>query len=76
MILTRSKKRIIEENLFGAPNEYRARRIYGYLINRVSAVEKELADLFFSSDLATQKLINLIVSLKMIPSLMLSSESG
>ena len=58
------KKRIIEENLFGAPNEYRARRIYGYLINRVSAVEKELADLFFSSDLATQKLINLIAVIR------------
>ena len=41
------KKRVIEENLFGAPNEYRAKRIYGYLINRVSLVEKELSDLFF-----------------------------
>ena len=58
------KKKIIEENLFGAPNEYRARRIYGYLINRVSAVEKELSDLFFSSDLATQKLINLIAVIR------------
>lgn len=58
------KKRVIEENLFGAPNEYRAKRIYGYLINRVSLVEKELSDLFFSSDLATQKLINLIAVLR------------
>lgn len=58
------KKRVIEENLFGAPNEYRAKRIYGYLINRVSVVEKELSDLFFSSDLATQKLINLIAVLR------------
>ena len=57
-------KRVIEENLFGAPNEYRAKRIYGYLINRVSVVEKELSDLFFSSDLATQKLINLIAVLR------------
>lgn len=58
------KKRVIEENLFGAPNEYRAKRIYGYLINRTSAVEKELSDLFFSSDLATQKIINLIAVLR------------
>ena len=58
------KKRVIEENLFGATNEYRAKRIYGYLINRVSVVEKELSDLFFSSDLATQKLINLIAVLR------------
>lgn len=58
------KKKVIEENLFGAPNEYRAKRIYGYLINRVSLVEKELSDLFFSSDLATQKLINLIAVLR------------
>ena len=58
------KKKVIEENLFGAPNEYRAKRIYGYLINRVSVVENELSDLFFSSDLATQKLINLIAVLR------------
>lgn len=58
------KKMVIEENLFGAPNEYRAKRIYGYLINRVSVVENELSDLFFSSDLATQKLINLIAVLR------------
>ena len=41
------KKRVIEENLFGAPNEYRAKRICGYLISRTSVVEKELSDLFF-----------------------------
>ena len=58
------KKRVIEENLFGAPNEYRAKRIYGYLINRISVIEKELSDLFFSSDLATQKLINLIAVIR------------
>ena len=58
------KKRVIEENLFGAPNEYRAKRICGYLINRTSVVEKELSDLFFSSDLAAQKLINLIAVIR------------
>ena len=58
------KKRVIEENLFGAPNKYRAKRICGYLINRTSVVEKELSDLFFSSDLAAQKLINLIAVIR------------
>lgn len=58
------KKKVIEENLFGAPNEYRAKRIYGYIINRVSVVEKKLSELFFSSDLATQKLINLIAVIR------------
>ena len=58
------KKRVIEENLLGAPNEYRAKRICGYLINRTSVVEKELSDLFFSSDLAAQKLINLIAVIR------------
>ena len=58
------KKKVIEENLFGAPNEYRAKRICGYLISRTSVVEKELSDLFFSSDLAAQKLINLIAVIR------------
>ena len=58
------KKRVIEENLLGAPNEYRAKRICGYLINRTSVVEKELSDLFFSSDLAAQKLIDLIAVMR------------
>ena len=54
------KRMVTEENLFGAPNEYRAKRIYGYLSGRVNVIEDELSELFFSSDLSTQKLINLI----------------
>ena len=58
------KRTVVEENLFGAPNEYRAKRIYGYILNRVNAIEPELEELFFSSDLATQKIINLIAVIR------------
>ena len=54
------KKAVIEDNLFGAPNEYRAKRMFGYISNRAGAIEDNLIELFFSSDLETQKIINLI----------------
>ena len=49
------KKMCIEENLFGAAKEYRAKRIYGYIWNRAKRLDKTLIDLFYTSDLATQK---------------------
>lgn len=58
------KKICIEENLFGAAKEYRAKRIYGYIWKRVKQLDKEMIDLFINSDLATQKLINLVAILK------------
>lgn len=58
------KSACIENNLFGAAKEYRAKRIYGYIWNRVRILDKELIELFSSSDLATQKLINLIAIIK------------
>lgn len=58
------KKAVIEENLFGAPNEYRAKRMYGYISNRASVIEEDLTNLFFLSDLATQKIINLIAVIR------------
>ena len=54
----------IEENLFGASKEYRAKRIYGYIWNRVKHLDNKLVELFCESDLATQKLINLIAILR------------
>ena len=54
------KKLCIDENLFGAAKEYRAKRMYGYIFNRVKHLDEKLIDLFFESDLATQKLINLV----------------
>lgn len=59
------KKAVIQENLFASPNEYRARRIFGYLSNRVAQLDEKGMDLFFSSDLATQKLLNLVCVLRL-----------
>lgn len=50
----------IGENLFGAAKEYRAKRIYGYLWNRVKKLDRFMIDLFAETDVATQKIINLI----------------
>ena len=58
------KKLCIDENLFGAIKEYRAKRIYRYIWNRVQKMDKTLIDLFCTSDLATQKVINLIAILR------------
>ena len=58
------KKKCVQENLFGAAKEYRALRMAGYIVTRVKAMDDTLIELFCSSDLATQKLINLITILK------------
>lgn len=58
------KKICIDENLFGAAKEYRAKRMYGYIWNRTKKLDKALIDLFCTSDLATQKIINLIAILR------------
>ncbi len=58
------KKKCVEENLFGAAKEYRALRMAGYIITRVKTMDDTLVELFCSSDLATQKLINLITILR------------
>lgn len=58
------RKICIEENLFGAAKEYRAKRIYGYLWKRVERLDETMIELFLNSDLQTQKLINLIAVLK------------
>lgn len=58
------KKKCVEENLFGAAKEYRALRMAGYIITRIKTMDDTLVELFCSSDLATQKLINLITILR------------
>ena len=55
----------LEQNLLGAAKEERARRMYGYLINRAKTLDDKLIDLFTVSDLATQKLINLVAILRL-----------
>lgn len=61
---TEIKDMCIAKNLFGAAKEYRARRIYGYIWNRVKQLDESMKNLFLESDLATQKIINLICVLK------------
>lgn len=58
------KKKCVEENLFGAAKEYRALRMAGYIVNRLKVMDDTMVDLFLTSDLTTQKLINLITILK------------
>ena len=58
------KKKCIDDNLFGAAKEYRALRMAGYVINRVKTMDDQLVEIFLSSELATQKLINLAAIMK------------
>ena len=53
----------VAENYFGAPNENRAKRMYGYLKNRIAPMDEALTALFLAADLKTQKLINLMMFL-------------
>jgi hypothetical protein len=53
-----------EDNLFGISKEYRAKRIFGYLKNRVEAIDDGLINIFHASDLSSQKIINLIAMMK------------
>lgn len=50
----------LEENLLGISKEYRAKRIFGYLKNRVETLDEDLINIFINTDIKTQKLINLI----------------
>lgn len=54
------KDACLTNNLLGAAKEYRAKRMYGYLINRARMLDEPLIRLFMQGDLQTQKLINLI----------------
>lgn len=58
------KSLCLEQNLFGAAKAERARRMYGYIINRAKTLDKTMIDLFVTSDLSTQKLINLVAILR------------
>lgn len=58
------KTECLENNLLGAVKEYRAKRMYGYLINRAKMLDDDLIQLFMDGDLGTQKLINLIAILR------------
>jgi hypothetical protein len=54
----------LNDNLLGISKEYRARRIYGYLKNRVDVIDEGLINIFINADLTTQKIINIIAIAK------------
>ena len=58
------KAMCLEENLLGISKEYRAKRIFGYLKNRISTLDEKIMLHFLEGDLATQKIIILIAVAK------------
>ncbi len=54
------KRQCIDENLFGAINPNREKRMCGYLLTRLRSMDDRLTDIFVNADVSTQKLINLI----------------
>ena len=52
------------DNLLGISKDYRAKRNYGYLKNRIDTLDEGLRELFINADLNTQKIINLIAIAK------------
>lgn len=58
------KKYCIEQNIFGAVNANRSRRVTNYITNRAIALDETELKLFQDSDLSTQKIINLIAIMK------------
>lgn len=55
---------IINHNYLCAPREHRIKRTYMYLLKRTNQLDTQGLQLFFDSDLQTQKLINLICILR------------
>ena len=54
----------LNENLLGISKEYRAKRIFGYLKNRIEVIEEGYLEIFMHTDLQTQKIINILASAK------------
>lgn len=54
----------LNDNLLGISKEYRAKRIYGYLKNRIDVLDEGLINIFMNADLSTQKIINIIAIAK------------
>lgn len=56
----------MEENLFGAINPNREKRMCGYLLTRLKLMDKSLNEIFVNADITTQRMINLIMVLNTI----------
>ena len=54
----------LNENLLGISKEYRAKRIFGYLKNRIEVIEDGYLEIFMHTDLQTQKIINILATAK------------
>lgn len=57
---TEIRKLCLEENVFGTSTAARAKSIYLTVTSRIKTLDASIYPLFQSSDLATQKLINLV----------------
>lgn len=58
------KAMCLTENFLGIPKEYRAKRIFGYLKNRITVLSKETTVIFLDGDITTQKIIVLLAIAK------------
>lgn len=58
------RRQCVEENLLGMPDEDRSNRTFVYMKRRLDYLDEQLIDIFCTSDLATQKLINFITVLQ------------
>ncbi|PHV69587.1 hypothetical protein CS063_14855 [Sporanaerobium hydrogeniformans] len=58
------KEKAINENLFLTPTQARAKQIYTTVSNRIKTLDKGFYQLFKTSDVSNQKLINVIAIMK------------
>lgn len=58
------KEMCLKENLLGISKEYRAKRIFGYLRNRLITLDDKVIEIFLNGDIATQKIIVIIAIAK------------
>lgn len=58
------KKICVDENLFGVHSESFSLKVCRYILNRLKYMDDELMDIFLTSDISTQKIINLFLIVK------------
>lgn len=58
------RHKVVVENIFGVPKEYRAKEIYNGVIIRAKAFDAEAIDLFCQTDLTSKKALALIAVMK------------
>ena len=64
MTLEEIRDRCLADNLFGYTKERRAKAVVGYILSRLRLMDDAMVQLFMTSDLQTQKLINLIMLMR------------